>query len=66
VNRGGDVGDRQQAGALRTHAKAIVACDFFAVATATFRLLFVFAVIGHGARRVLHFNVTQHLAPSGH
>ena len=28
--------------------------------TATFRLLYVFVVIHHGSRRLLHFNVTTH------
>ena len=38
----------------------IVACDFFVAVTATFRLLYVFVVIEHGARRLLHLNVTAH------
>jgi len=37
-----------------------VSVDFFTVATATFRVLFVFVVLGHHRRRVLHFNVTEH------
>jgi hypothetical protein len=45
---------------LRNHARAIVACDFFVVVTATFRLLYVFVAIEHGARRLLHLNVTSH------
>ena len=45
---------------LRNHAKAIVACDFFVAVTATFRLLYVFVVIEHGARRLLHLNITSH------
>ena len=45
---------------MRNHAKAIVARDFFVTPTATFRPLYVFVVIVHGARRILHFNVTQH------
>ncbi len=45
---------------VRNHAKAIVACDFFVVATATFRLVYVFVLIEVGSRRILHFNVTQH------
>ena len=35
---------------IRNHAKAIVACDFFAVVTVTFRTLYVFMVIEVGAR----------------
>jgi transposase InsO family protein len=42
------------------HAKAIVACDFCTVVTATFRLLYVFVVMEHATRRILHVNVTAH------
>ena len=45
---------------VRNHAKAIVACDFCVVVTATFRLLYVFVVMEHATRRILHFNVTAH------
>jgi len=34
--------------------------DFFVVPTATFRVLFVFVVLSHARRRVLHFQVTEH------
>jgi putative transposase len=34
--------------------------DFFLVPTANFRLLFVFVVLSHARRRVLHFQVTEH------
>jgi putative transposase len=34
--------------------------DFFLVPTATFRLLFVFVVLSHARRRILHFQVTEH------
>ena len=34
--------------------------DFFTVPTVTFQLLYCFFVIGHGRRRILHFNVTRH------
>jgi putative transposase len=53
-------GDQGWTTFLRNHAKAIVACDFFVAVTATFRLLHVLAVIHHGSRRLLHFNVTTH------
>ncbi len=43
---------------LRNHATDIVACDFFTVPTVTFRILFVFFLISHDRRKVLHFNVT--------
>jgi putative transposase len=45
---------------LRNHARAIVACDVFVAVTATFRLLYVLVVIEHGARQLLHLNVTAH------
>jgi hypothetical protein len=53
-------GDHRWATFLRNHARAIVACDFFVAVTATFRLLYVFVVIHHRSRRLLHFNVTAH------
>jgi len=45
---------------VRNHAQAIVACDFCVVVTATFRLLYVFVVMEHATRRILHMNVTRH------
>ena len=45
---------------VHNHAKAIVACDFFVVITATFRTLYVFLVIEIGSRKILHQNVTAH------
>jgi len=49
---------------VRSHAQAIVACDFCVVVTATFRLLYVFVIMYHGTRRILHCNVTAH--PTAH
>jgi transposase InsO family protein len=43
---------------LRLHAQGIIACDFFVAVTATFRLLYVFVVIEHRSRRLIHYNVT--------
>jgi len=43
---------------LNNHLWDIVAIDFFAVPTATFRVLYVFLVFRHDRRRILHFNVT--------
>ena len=45
---------------LTTHARDIVAVDFFLVPTLTFRLLFVFVVLRHDRRELLHVNVTDH------
>jgi hypothetical protein len=45
---------------VRNHAKAIVACDFFVVVTASFRTLYVFVIMQLGTRRILHHNVTDH------
>jgi putative transposase len=52
-------GDQRWAKCLSNHAKAIIACDFLVSVTATFRLLYVFVVIEHGSRKLLHFNVTR-------
>jgi putative transposase len=45
---------------VRNHAKVIAACDFCVVVTATFRMLYVFVVMEHKTRRILHCNVTAH------
>jgi putative transposase len=45
---------------LRLHAQGIIACDFLIVVTATFRLLYVFVVIEHRSRRLIHCNITAH------
>ena len=45
---------------LANHMKQTAAVDFFTVATITFRVLYVFVVLRHDRRRVVHFNVTSH------
>ncbi len=45
---------------LDQHLKELVAIDFFVVPTATFKVLFVFLVLAHDRRRIVHFNVTEH------
>ena len=41
---------------LQNHLADLVSVDFFAVPTATFRVLYVFVVLLHHRRRVVHFN----------
>jgi len=41
----------------------LISVDFFTVPTARLRVLFVFVVLAHDRRSVLHFNVTEH--PTG-
>jgi putative transposase len=45
---------------LRLHAQGVIACDFVVAVTATFRMLYVFVVIEHRSRRLVHYNVTAH------
>jgi len=49
---------------LRNHREVIAAIDFFTVPTLTFRVLYCVFVIEHGRRKILHFNVTDHLSSS--
>ena len=44
----------------RTTSGEIVAIDFFTVPTIHLRVLFVFLVLEHQRRKVLHFEVTEH------
>jgi transposase InsO family protein len=43
---------------LKNHVNDIVAVDFFIVPTVRNQVLFVFLVLAHERRRILHFNVT--------
>jgi hypothetical protein len=45
---------------LANHVKDIVACDFFIVPTVQCRVLFVFIILAHERRRIIHFNITEH------
>jgi len=45
---------------LENHIKQIVSVDFFVVPTVSFRLFYVFLVLAHDRRQVVHFNVTEH------
>ena len=42
------------------HVAQLASIDFFTVPTATFRVLFVFVVLSHDRRRIVHVNVTAH------
>ena len=44
---------------LKNHAADIVACNFFTVYTVTFRIYYVFVMLRHSNRKIVHFNVTQ-------
>ena len=52
--RGRPRGDLRWSTFLRLHAQGIIACDFFVAVTVTFRLLYVFVVIEHRSRRLIH------------
>jgi hypothetical protein len=45
---------------LTNHLGQLVSIDFFTVPTLQLKVLFVFVVLAHQRRRVLHFNVTEH------
>ena len=45
---------------LNNHADCLAAMDFFTVPTARFRVLYVFIVLSHDRRQVIHFNATEH------
>jgi putative transposase len=45
---------------LTNHVSQLASIDFFTVPTVTFRVLFVFVVLSHDRRRIVHFNVTAH------
>jgi len=45
---------------LSNHVVQFASVDFFTVPTATFRVLFVFVVLSHDRRRIVHLNVTAH------
>ncbi len=44
---------------LANHVADLAAVDFLVVPTATFRILFMFVVLVHHRRQVVHFNVTS-------
>jgi transposase InsO family protein len=45
---------------LDNHVKNLVSVDFFTVPTIRFQILYIFWVLSHDRRRILHFAVTAH------
>ena len=45
---------------LTNHVATLVSVDFFTVPTLTGRVLFVFVLLSHHRRRIVHCNVTEH------
>ena len=45
---------------LKNHMTSMVSVDFFTVPTIRFQILYVFLVLAHDRRRILHFGVTAH------
>jgi putative transposase len=45
---------------LENHANVLVSVDFFTVPTVRFQILYVFLVLAHDRRRIVHVNVTAH------
>jgi len=44
---------------LHNHLGSMVSVDFFTVPTLTFQVLYVFIVLSHHRRKVLHFNIVE-------
>ena len=45
---------------LKNHTKQLASIDFFTVPTISFRILYIFLILSHARRRIVHFNVTFH------
>jgi putative transposase len=45
---------------LANHSADLVSVDFFTVPTATFRIMYVFVILHHERREIVHFNATYH------
>jgi len=45
---------------LANHVQDLVALDFFAVPTVTYKVLFVLLIVAHHRRRVVHVAITEH------
>ena len=45
---------------LENHVRSMVSVEFFVVPTIRFQILYVFLVLAHERRRIVHFAVTAH------
>jgi putative transposase len=45
---------------LDNHVQSLISVDFFTVPTPRFQILYVFLVLAHDRRRIVHFAVTAH------
>ena len=45
---------------LENHRHSILAMDFFTIPTVSFKILYVFFIIDHARRKIVHFNITEH------
>ena len=45
---------------LENHVTSMISVDFFTVPTLRFQILYVFVVLAHDRRRIVHFGVTAH------
>ncbi|MBC8403423.1 MAG: transposase [Candidatus Marinimicrobia bacterium] len=44
---------------LRNHLRETVSVDFFTVPTLTYSLLYVFVILSHDRRKIIHYNITK-------
>jgi len=45
---------------LKNHREYIMAMDFFTVPTISFKILYVYFIIDHARRKIVHFKITEH------
>lgn len=45
---------------LHNHLKETVSVDFFTIPTLTYSILYVFVILSHDRRKILHYNITRH------
>ena len=53
-------GQKREEDKLENHVKTLVSVDFFTVPTIRFQVLYVFLVLAHERRLIVHFGVTAH------